>query len=269
MSKKIFTGPIQFKADADETGRFTAEFATLDVIDNDRDVTRPGAFTEGQQTMIEAWNHGYFAPPVGKGVIHERDGKAVIDGHFFMDTNGGQEHYKVVKNMGDLQEWSYTFEIEKSSSGEFEGQDVQFLEKLDVWGVAPVQRGAGIGTRTTSIKSDGAKPYPNEHACRLREPSEFQADSFRRTTREHDGKQYSIIMGRLKGKDTMTEQAYRYDKDTWGADAARKHCSDHGGSFEAAADTEGDTEAEAGNGKASGPSVEIVRTRIELAFLEV
>ena len=43
-----------------------------------------------------------------------------------------------------------------------------------------------------------------------------------------------IIMGRLKGKTTMTEQAYRYPKTSWSASQARSHCSEHGGRFEAA-----------------------------------
>jgi HK97 family phage prohead protease len=77
-------------------------------------------------------------------------------------------------------------------------------------------------------------PYPNEHACRLRDPDDFQDDSFRRVKRKHEGKEYSVIMGRLKDEDTMTEQAYRYQKDTWTADEARAHCQDHDGSFEAA-----------------------------------
>ena len=50
---------------------------------------------------------------------------------------------------------------------------------------------------TVSDVEEG-KPYPNEHACRLKDPADFQADSFRRTKRKHDGKEYSIIMGRLK-----------------------------------------------------------------------
>jgi len=82
------------------------------------------------------------------------------------------------------------------------------------------------------------KPYPNEHACRLRDPSKFQDGSFRRTTRDHEGKKYSIIMGKLKGESTMTEQAYRYNKASWSASEARSHCSGHKGSFEAAANTE-------------------------------
>lgn len=38
-----------------------------------------------------------------------------------------------------------------------DGQPVQYLKALDVWGVAPVTRGAGKGTRTTMIKSQEGK----------------------------------------------------------------------------------------------------------------
>lgn len=72
-------------------------------------------------------------------------------------------------------------------------------------------------------------PYPNEHACRLRDPDDFQSGSFRRTKRKHDDKSYFVISGRLKGEETMTEQAYRYPKDMWSADEARTHCRSHDG----------------------------------------
>jgi len=73
------------------------------------------------------------------------------------------------------------------------------------------------------------KPYPNEHSCRLRDPKDFQPDSFRSTTRKHNGKEYRVIMGKLKGETTMTEQGYRYPKDIWTEAEARKHCEDHKG----------------------------------------
>jgi len=79
-------------------------------------------------------------------------------------------------------------------------------------------------------------PYPQEHSCRLRNPADFQQGTFRRVQRVSNGKRYSVIMGRLKGQRTMTEQAYRYPKDVWTVAQARKHCKDHGGQrFEPAA----------------------------------
>jgi len=72
----------------------------------------------------------------------------------------------------------------------------------------------------------------------LRDPDQFKADSFRRVARKHEGKAYSVIMGRLKDEDAMTEQAYRYDRDIWTASEARGHCEDHDGSFEPASEVD-------------------------------
>lgn len=83
-------------------------------------------------------------------------------------------------------------------------------------------------------KESVMKPYPNEHACRVKNPGAFQEGSFRRVRREHKGKEYWVIMGRLKGETTMTEQAYRYNKKIWTAATARVHCKAHNGKFEAA-----------------------------------
>lgn len=85
-----------------------------------------------------------------------------------------------------------------------------------------------------SVEVEELKPLPNEHACRLRDPDDFKKDSFRRMTRKHEDKEYSVIMGRLKGEDTMTDQAFRYDKEVWEEDEAKTHCKDHDGTFEAA-----------------------------------
>lgn len=81
-------------------------------------------------------------------------------------------------------------------------------------------------------------PFPNEHACRVRSPGEFQKGSFRRISRKADGKTLDIIIGRLKGKTTTTTQAFRYPKDEWTVAQARKHCTDNDGKlFEPATDT--------------------------------
>ena len=154
MKTKQFRAPMSIKAEGD-AGEFTATFSTMNVIDLDGDVTLPGAFTDGEAVRIAYWGHRWHDLPVGKGVIHSDDEKAWVEGAFFLDTEAGSETYKTVKNLGELQEWSYGFDILKEAFGEFEGQDVRFLEGLKVHEVSPVFLGAGIGTETTSIK--GAK----------------------------------------------------------------------------------------------------------------
>jgi len=95
--------------------------------------------------------------------------------------------------------------------------------------------GKALTKSMKDIKPVTLKPYPNEHACRLKDPAGFQDGSFRRVSRKHDGKEYDVIMGRLEDKKTMAEQAYRYPKKTWEAGEARSHCKAHNGiSFEAA-----------------------------------
>ncbi|HTS87484.1 MAG TPA: hypothetical protein VMG41_03250 [Gemmatimonadales bacterium] len=83
-------------------------------------------------------------------------------------------------------------------------------------------------------------PYPHEHACRLRDPGEFAAGSFRSMHRMHGGKPYRVILGKLAGvsgpDDPLVEQTYRYPTDAWTEGEARAHCREHGGGlFEPAA----------------------------------
>lgn len=148
--RKTFRAPIELKSDGEE-GTFRSVFASLNVIDLDEDVIRPGAFQEEQEVVVEGWNHDYGLPP-GKGVIHSDEEKAWIDGKFFLETVQGKNMYLTLKELDGLEEWSFTFDIEKAERGVFDGEDVRFLDLLDVWGVAPVTRGAGIGTETVSLK---------------------------------------------------------------------------------------------------------------------
>lgn len=155
MEIKTYRGDLEVKQEGDQ-GLVENEFATLDVIDKDGDVTLLGAFGD-QRVRLAAWNHGSWMAglnglPVGKGAIHEEGDKAIFEGEFFMDTPHGLAHFNTVKGLGDLQEWSYSFNILDSGEGEFEGQQVRFLKRMEVIEVAPVLQGAGIDTRTTDIK---------------------------------------------------------------------------------------------------------------------
>lgn len=85
---------------------------------------------------------------------------------------------------------------------------------------------------------DISKPFPNQHACLLNDSDDFEDGTIRTMEREHDEKKYSVLMGKLEGETSMTEQSYRYDKDTWDTDDALAHCKDHEGKFEAASKAE-------------------------------
>lgn len=149
--------------DADK-GLVTAVFSTFNVKDHDGDVTLPGAFADGAEVRISAYNHESWkgALPVGKATIHQDDEKAWFDGQFFLDTQAGEETFKVIKGLGDLQEYSYGFDVLEGEPGVFDGENVQFLKRLKVHEVSPVLLGAGIGTRTLAVKGRDMKF--SEHA---------------------------------------------------------------------------------------------------------
>lgn len=153
METKRFGGSVELKAD--DQGSVRATFSTLNTVDLDGDVTLPGAFTENEAVKIARWGHNWGDLPVGRGAIHADAQAAWMDGTFFLDTIGGQDTYKTVKHLGELQEWSYGFDILDAEFGKFAGQDVRFLKRLRVFEVSPVMLGAGVGTRTDSIKGYG------------------------------------------------------------------------------------------------------------------
>lgn len=143
----------EFKAN--DQGQVTAVFSRLNVVDHDGDVTLPGAFTSGAKVRISAYNHASWdgALPVGKGVIHEQGDVALLEGQFFMGTTHGKDTFETVKQLGDLGEWSYGYDVKESEQGTHEGMPVRFLKALDVHEVSPVLLGAGIGTHTVAAKN--------------------------------------------------------------------------------------------------------------------
>jgi hypothetical protein len=154
--------PTEFKFD-DAEGTVTAVFARFNVKDADGDVTLAGYF--GKQHVAIADSHDR-SKIVGRGTITEQLDVAVLTGRYFLETSKGKEAYLTTKAMGDLQEWSYGYRILEGGVrlGQDNGEDVRFLQPkadgtagVDVHEVSTVLRGSGVGTGTTSIKSDGLR----------------------------------------------------------------------------------------------------------------
>lgn len=101
--------------------------------------------------------------PVGKGTIHEVDNELIVDGRFFTDTVSGDETYKTVKNLDDLTEWSFGFDVVEADRGALEGEPVQFLRSMKVYEVSPVLLGAGINTRTLGVKAAKIDEFPHHN----------------------------------------------------------------------------------------------------------
>ena len=168
VQHKSFTG-IELKKD--KPGKFTARFATLNVIDRDGDVTLAGAVPDGKSVLISSYMHGSWsgAIPVGKGVIREVGEDVLVEGEFNLNTDSGKEHYEMIKFAPELQEWSYGFivlELDKESVWKDNPRVWRVFKRLDVLEVSPVLRGAGVNTGVLSIKSEG-QPFNSQAEAAL------------------------------------------------------------------------------------------------------
>lgn len=156
MTRKAFSR-VELKAD--EPGAFRAYIATLKVVDKEGDVSLPGSFPDGKRILISAYQHTswYGALPVGAGVLASDEKEAWVDGKFWLETDAGKQTYLAVKNAAELQEWSYGYDVLRAS---FDKADLdqypgafRVLVEQDVFEASPVLVGAGVNTRTESIKS--------------------------------------------------------------------------------------------------------------------
>lgn len=141
---------LEIKAEGDQ-GIVSAAFATLNVVDLDGDLTEPGAFGS-QDVRMAQWGHDWASLPIGRGRIREQGDQAIFDGSFFLDTDHGKNSFATVKGLGDLQEWSYGFDVLDWGYAERDGRTIRILKKMKVHEVSPVMLGAGVGTHTLDIK---------------------------------------------------------------------------------------------------------------------
>lgn len=188
-------------------------------------------------TMKSVW--GLDVPGMGEAII-QKDYASIV-GSFIKNPKRARKVDVVIKDSEENRNEELEAVIAERVKMETGKDRVEFTYSPD----GPEENHIPIFDRVLKAKErtekvdkdeefDISKPYPNEHACRKRDPGDFKPDSFRRVQRTSGGKRYSIIMGRLKGETTMTEQAYRYPKKTWSESVARSHCKDHDGRFEAA-----------------------------------
>lgn len=155
-----------FEIKSESQGTVSAAFCSFDVRDLDGDVVRRGAFTDGASVVISAFGHKSWDGqlPIGKGKIRVGSNEAIMDGRLFLNTTHGRDAFETIRHLSEagLQEWSFSLENTKSTRGTLAGEPVRFIDEVTVTEVSPVLKGAGIGTRTLSIKHRGADQLPAE-----------------------------------------------------------------------------------------------------------
>lgn len=151
MQTKTLKAPLAITSD--EQGIVRAVFSVFNMVDSDNDVVLPSFFTDGQAVPMAAWGHDWNSLPPGKGVIRVQPEHALFDGQFFLDTTSGLEHFRTVKHLGPVQEWSFGFRVLEAEPGEFGGKAVRFLKRGEIYEASPVLVGANRSTYTQEIKA--------------------------------------------------------------------------------------------------------------------
>lgn len=147
--------------DADQ-GIVEAVIGRTETKDLERDIFLAGAFGT-RDVRVSSYNHRSWPhrgglPPVGRGTILERGSDVVAQLKFFMSTSDGREAFDVVKEMGDLQEWSFGWlpgtEKLAELTPELKAIGVKrAFQSIPVVEVSPVLMAASIGTHTVAVKS--------------------------------------------------------------------------------------------------------------------
>ena len=112
----------------------------------------------GEQSALILPAHDSMSVPLGKARVYESPEDIRADMKFNLDIPAADQWFKALQfdmtNGKSKQEYSFGYRILKSSPETIDGQRVQQIEKLDIFEVSPVVRGAGNHTRTVDIKSE-------------------------------------------------------------------------------------------------------------------
>ena len=148
---------IELKEDGDKR-YLEAVFSLFDTVDSDNDITKAGALKSGYDgnKVPLVWNHEW-SKVIGRGVIESDNQKAVFKG-YFLDTTAGREAYETVKQMEDMQQFSYGFQVidsETSTATDSKGDEVpvRVLKDVKVWEVSPVLVGSQQNSFVQALKS--------------------------------------------------------------------------------------------------------------------
>lgn len=178
--RKTYEANVELKAGG--KGEVVAAFSIFNEVDSDSDIVLPGAITDGVQVPMSAFGHGSWqgALPVGKGTVSTDSRRATFHAKFF-DTMGGRETYETLKQLRDLAQWSWGFDVAESERGTFEGKSVRYIKKVHLYEVSPVLVGANQNTRTLAIKNAKTVDLaPHERAIVERAYRNFQRDELER-----------------------------------------------------------------------------------------
>ena len=233
-------------------------FGVLDAVN---DVAHPGSWTKtinergGKFLVLDMHKTDSLSRIVGKPIrvwevgrdglpqeirekYPEATGGVLAHTKFLLNTPEGRGAFERIKE-GALREWSYGYDpmdVDYSTVKARDGRDVnaRHLRAVKVYEYGPVLWGAVPDTMVTGVKNDEpaeVKPAPevteNTIRIRLRDPDDFQEDSFRTINIGPEDNGIQATVGRLTNETTMSVQSYIFDKEKFTVEEAQAWVDEH------------------------------------------
>lgn len=230
------------------------------VLDLGGDVCHPGCFTKtlqerkGEIRVLDAHQRGSILNILGipldlKEVdrnelpaevlekFPEATGGLVARTQFLLNTPEGKGAFLRIKS-GAVSQFSFGYNtLDEDFDTLPNGKEIRNLRTLKLWEYSPVLFAMNPAALVTGVKDaepGEEKPAPdvteNTIRMRVRDPGDFQEDSFRTISIDKSGGIQAVI-GRLEGETSTTVQSYIFDKDKWTVERARKWVSEHKKAF--------------------------------------
>jgi HK97 family phage prohead protease len=246
------TSPAFVTKTDDELGIVETVFAVFGNLDKGNDIIHPGAFTTTfvqnglKVKILDHHNRDSVLDVLGKPKAFrelsrdelpmdllkeypEATGGAWAQVQFNMKTQAGHDVFQHFR-AGDIDEWSFGYDALDKDYTEIDKIQVRNLRTIKLYELSPVIWGMNPATTTTSAKEEKPAPEETENTIRIRvrDPGDFQEDSFRTISIDKD-RGIQAVIGRLEGETTTTVQAYIFNKEKgdWTVASAQEWVDEH------------------------------------------
>lgn len=149
-----------------DQGTLDAVFSTFGNVDADGEVvTREALLPWDGKSVPMVWGHDWRSldAQIGKGTIRVDQGQARIDGQFNLNTPAGRNAYETVKFNGDLQQYSWGFQVTQTEYRIApDGASRTHITGVVPYEVSPVLVGSNPITGTVAVRGIDANEIGDE-----------------------------------------------------------------------------------------------------------